>query len=65
MPGTSATPFSTAARAASAHPSVESWSVRAMTSSPAAAAAAMTSAGASVPSETFEWACRSILTSPA
>ena len=65
IPGTSATPCSRAATAASAQPSVESWSVRATTSSPASAAEAITAPGAWVPSETFEWACRSILTSPA
>ncbi len=65
MPGTRATPSARAAREASAQPSVESWSVSATTSRPAAAAAAITVAGASVPSETFEWACRSILTCPA
>jgi hypothetical protein len=39
---------------------VVSWSVMASTPTPAAAAAATSPAGESVPSETVEWACRSI-----
>ena len=65
MPGTSATPHVNGGGSASAQPSVESWSVNATTSRPARAAEAITSAGVSVPSETLEWACRSILTCPA
>lgn len=61
-PGTKATPNSRAATEACSHPSVESWSVRATTSRPAADAEAITPAGASVPSETLECACRSIFT---
>ena len=65
MPGTSATPCSRAARGGFG-PAVGGVMVgQGDDVEPAAAAAAITSAGASVPSETFEWACRSILTCPA
>ena len=46
--------------AAALHPLVVSWSVSARTSRPAAAAAATTPAGESVPSEAVEWVCRSM-----
>src|SRR5690242_14488818 len=59
MPGTRVSPRGSSA-AAAAHPSLVSWSVRATTSRPAAAAAATSPAGVSVPSDTEEWVCRSI-----
>ena len=62
MPGTSAIPRARAAWDASGQPAVESWSVSAITSSPASLAAAISTFGAWVPSEILEWACRSILT---
>ena len=62
MPGTSSMPQRSACALASAQPAVESWSVRATASSPAAAAARTSSAGLSVPSETVEWVCRSMRT---
>src|SRR6185369_2636294 len=46
--------------AARSQPPVVSWSVRASTPSPAAAAVVTSSSGVSVPSETVEWVCRSI-----
>ena len=59
MPGTTVRPRGRA-RSAAAHPSVVSWSVRATTSRPARRAVSMRVAGSSVPSDTEEWACRSI-----
>ena len=59
MPGTSVSPVSRAAWAASAQPAVVSWSVSARPSSPARAAARTTSAGGSVPSDSVECVCRS------
>src|SRR3984957_14302189 len=58
MPGSRVSPTGSAA-AASACPATVSWSVRAMTSSPAATARLITSAGVVVPSETLLWLCRS------
>ena len=58
-PRTSDMPAGSAATAAS-HPPVVSWSVRASTSTPAAAAAATSSAGESVPSELVECVWRSM-----
>src|SRR4051812_44741758 len=58
-PRTSNMPVGSVA-AAALHPLVVSWSVRATTSRPAAAAAATSSTGESVPSEAVEWVCRSI-----
>ena len=46
--------------AASATPAIASWSVSASVVTPASAASATTSAGASWPSETVEWLCSSI-----
>src|SRR5580693_1498397 len=58
MPGTRVSPAGSAA-AASACPATVSWSVSATTSSPAATARVITSAGVVVPSETLLWLCRS------
>ncbi len=58
MPGSRVRPGGSAA-AASACPATVSWSVSAMTSRPAAAALAITSAGGVVPSEALLWLCRS------
>ena len=55
MPRSRVTPHRGTAAAASAHPAVVSWSVSPTTSSPARAAAAMSSVGVSVPSEQVEW----------
>src|SRR3712207_8786638 len=60
MPGTTRTGTSCAAASASGTPAAVSWSVRAISASPAARAASTTSVGESWPSETCEWTCRSI-----
>src|SRR5699024_5218012 len=62
VPGTKSMPRVDASRAASSHPAVESWSVRATEVRPASAALRTTTAGGSVPSETFEWVWRSMHT---
>ena len=62
VPRTSAMPCRRAAAAACDQPAVVSWSVRATTSSPAAAASATTCAGAPVPSDAVEWVWRSMRT---
>ena len=58
MPGSRVRPGGSAPDASQC-PATVSWSVSAMTSSPAAPARRITSAGASVPSETLLWLCRS------
>ncbi len=60
-PVTSVRPSGSASTASRCPPTV-SWSVSAMTSRPAAAALATSSAGVSVPSEAVEWVCRSMRT---
>src|SRR4051812_22663722 len=59
MPGTTVSPRGRL-RSATAQPSVVSWSVSATTSRPARRAVSIRVAGSSVPSDTEEWACRSI-----
>jgi hypothetical protein len=58
MPGTRVSPGGSAAAAAGC-PATVSWSVSAITFSPASAARAITSDGGVVPSETLLWLCRS------
>src|ERR1035441_2383042 len=58
IPGSSVSPAGRAARA-SWWPATVSWSVSAITSSPAAWACRTTSAGGSVPSDAVLWLCRS------
>ena len=62
-PGTLVIPASSATSVAAATPAMPSWSVSDITVTPASAAARATSAGSSWPSETVEWACRSIIAS--
>jgi hypothetical protein len=54
-------PLAWAAAAARCWPPISSWSVRAHSSTPLAAARAASSSGVSVPSDTTEWQCRSAL----
>src|ERR1019366_6835756 len=61
IPGSSVSPAGRAARA-SWWPATVSWSVSAITSSPAAWACRTTSAGGSVPSDAVLWLCRSART---
>src|SRR5260221_12073721 len=63
-PGTSVTPERLAAAAASARPSVVSWSVSAIASTPVRAASSISCVGDSRPSEKIEWLCKSKLSNP-
>ena len=54
-------PSSAARSRALPRPASESWSVRATALQPAAAASSGIRSGGSVPSETVEWVCRSIM----
>ena len=58
--GTHSIPASAAAAIAAGTPATPSWSVSAITVTPASAAERATSAGSSSPSETVECDCRSI-----
>src|SRR5450759_4393091 len=59
-PGRTARPIRRPASRASVSPSNVSWSHSPMTSRPASWAAYTSRVGLSVPSETFEWTCRSM-----
>src|SRR5665811_1540627 len=60
MPGMISTPISAPARMASGVPAMVSWSVRARADIFLCLARATSSVGVKVPSEKFEWVCRSM-----
>ena len=60
-PGTRVMPSSSARRRAGPMPASESWSVRATAPQPASTASSGIRSGGSLPSDTLEWVCRSII----